>query len=104
MRISRLELQAKLEEILGSSNVYYQAPPNTGMKYPCIVYSFEELQVDKADNKPYILTGNWTIHHMFKNIKNDTIMEKMINSFLCCSHDRRIVNDGVYNDYYSLNE
>lgn len=104
MRMSRLELQAKLEEILGSSNVYYQEPPNTGMKYPCIVYSFNTVDVDKADNKPYILSGNWTITHIFKKLSNDTILEKMLNSFMGCSHDRRLKIDGIYNDYYTLKD
>ena len=103
MMINRLELQSKLEEILGSSNVYYQAPPNTGMKYPCIIYKFNNYNRMDADNKPYILSGNWTITHIYKSIKNDTIKETMINSFLGCSFDRRIVSDGVYNDYYTLN-
>lgn len=104
MVIERTELQSKLESILGSRNVYYQEPPNVGMKYPCIVYFFEKMEVSKADNRPYKLTGRWMIHHMYKSISNDSIMETMLNSFLCCAHDRRIKSDGVYNDYYSLYE
>lgn len=104
MIIDRLVLQSKLEEILGSSNVYYQEPPNTGMKYPCIVYSFNRIDMQHADNKPYVLTGNWTITHMYKKVSNDTIKEKMLSSFMGMSFDRRLKNDGVYNDYYTLNE
>ena len=82
MVIDRLALHKKLVDILGSTNVYYQEPPNTGMKYPCILYSFNSIIVDKADNKPYILTGNWTITHMFKKISDDTIKYDMLNEFL----------------------
>lgn len=102
--MTRLELQAKLEEILGSSNVYYQEPPNTGMKFPCILYELDKLQTRRADNKPYITSNRWTVHHMYKSVKNDTIMETMVNSFLRCEHDRRIKSDGVYNDYYTIND
>lgn len=104
MVIDRLALHKKLVDILGSTNVYYQEPPNTGMKYPCILYSFNSIIVDKADNKPYILTGNWTITHMFKKTSDDTIKYDMLNAFLGISFDRRIKTGGVYNDYYTLNQ
>lgn len=104
MVIDRLALHKKLVDILGSNNVYCQEPPNTGMKYPCILYSFNSIEVDKADNKPYILTGNWTITHMFKKISDDTIKYDMLNEFLGISFDRRIKTGGVYNDYYTLNQ
>lgn len=104
MVIDRLALHKKLVDILGSTNVYYQEPPNTGMKYPCILYSFNSIAVDKADNKPYILTVNWTITHMFKKISDDTIKYDMLNEFLGISFDRRIKTGGVYNDYYTLNQ
>ena len=104
MVIDRLALHKKLVDILGSTNVYYQEPPNTGMKYPCILYSFNSITVDKADSKPYILTGNWTITHMFKKISDDTIKYNMLNEFLGISFDRRIKTGGVYNDYYTLNQ
>ena len=104
MVIDRLALHKKLVDILGSNNVYYQEPPNTGMKYPCILYSFNSIIVDKADKKPYILTGNWTITHMFKKISDDTIKYDMLNEFLGISFDRRIKTGGVYNDYYTLNQ
>lgn len=98
---TRLEVQEMLEKILGSSNVYFQAPPNTGMKYPCIVYRFDRFGRDNADNQPYILTGRWEIHHMYKSIKND-IKENMLFAAPYVTFDRRIVTDGVYNDYYTI--
>lgn len=103
MVIDRLVLHQKLVDILGSSNVYFQEPPSTAMKYPCILYSFNTVNMRKADNKPYIMTGNWTITHMYKKVSNDTIRDTMLESFLGISFDRRIKSDGVYNDYYTLN-
>lgn len=101
--IARTDLQTMLEEILGSKNVYFQAPPNTGMKYPAIVYSFERFNRRDADNQPYILTGRWQITHMYKSIKND-LKEKFIFNLPHCSFDRRMITDGIYNDYYTLNQ
>lgn len=98
---TRLEVQEMLEKVLGSQNVYFQAPPNTGMKYPCIVYRFDRFHRDNADNQPYILVGRWEIHHMYKSIKND-LKETMLFIAPYVTFDRRIVTDGVYNDYYTI--
>ena len=50
---TRLELQTRLEEILGSRNVYYQPPENTKMNYDAIVYSFKGLNSTYADDEMY---------------------------------------------------
>ena len=99
--MSRNDVQKLLEEILGSNRVYFQEPPNTGMQYPCIVYDFLRPFVRHANNKPYIVTGYWQIHHMYKSIKND-LKEKMIFAAPYIAFDRRMKKDGVYNDYYTL--
>ena len=99
--MTRIEMQELLEDIIGNSNVYFQAPPNVGMKYPAILYSFENFDRRDADNKPYILSGRWQITHMYKSIKND-LKEKFIFEIPNCSFDRRIVADGIYNDYYII--
>ena len=98
---TRDDMQTLLESVLGSQNVYFQAPPNTGMKYPCIVYRFETFDRKNADNKPYLLTGRWEIHHMYKSIKND-LKVKMLFAAPWVEHDRRLVIDGVYNDFYTI--
>lgn len=36
---TRLELQSKLVELLGSKHVYYQPPESVKIEYPAIVYS-----------------------------------------------------------------
>lgn len=100
---TRNEIQTMLEEVLGSNNVYFQAPPNTDMKYPCIVYKFVKFNTLYADNQPYLVTGRWEFHHMYKYIKSD-LKEKFVFDIPFCSFDRRIVADGVYNDYYIINQ
>lgn len=49
----RLELEAKLRELLGSSNVYFQPPPSVQMQYDCIVYNRDNSSTDFANNLPY---------------------------------------------------
>ena len=92
-----------LEDVLESKNVYFQAPPNTTMTYPCIVYEFKRFNVDHADNKPYMVTGYWEIHHMYKSIKQD-LKEKFLFEVPFCRFDRRNVFNGVYNDHYTINQ
>ncbi len=97
------EIGDLLESILGKDRVYFQAPPNTGMKYPCIFYRFVRFNMNHADNKPYLVTGHWEIHHMYKDPKYD-LKEKFVFGVPFCAFDRRIVADGVYNDYYTINQ
>lgn len=60
--VRRLLLQAKLESFLPEGHkAWYQAPPNTGMKYPCILYDLDEVEVSFADNKPYRRVKRWKI-------------------------------------------
>lgn len=50
---SREELQIKLEELLGSRNVYYNPPTNLEMKYDAIRYSMSNIQTKYANNAKY---------------------------------------------------
>ena len=50
---SRLALQTKLEELLGSRHVYYQPPESLKMEYPAIRYSKNDIRVDRANNNSY---------------------------------------------------
>ena len=47
---SRLELQTLLEDLLESTNVYYQPPENLKMEYPCIRYYKDDIRGDYADD------------------------------------------------------
>ena len=46
---TRLELQSKLEELIGCKHVYYQPPKSVKMEYPAIRYSKKSIAVDHAD-------------------------------------------------------
>jgi len=51
--VQRSDFHAKLEEILGSENVYFQPPVDKKMVYPCIRYELDTLDVEHADNIPW---------------------------------------------------
>lgn len=50
---SRLELQAELEYVLGSKNVYFQTPESVKMKYDAIRYKLSGKNLKRANNKIY---------------------------------------------------
>ena len=47
---TRLQLQAQLEEMLGSRNVYYQPPESVKLEYPAIVYAKKEIKSTFAND------------------------------------------------------
>jgi len=55
---SRLTLHKTFEDILGSTNVYFQPPPTYKMRYPAIRYRRNDIQNTFADNGVYPQT-NW---------------------------------------------
>ena len=56
---SRLELQAELEDILGSENVYFQPPGSVKMSYPAIRYKLSGKDLKRANNKIYRKTNEY---------------------------------------------
>ena len=57
----RTQLQAKLEEILGNSRVYYQPPAGHTLEYPCIVYQRDYSLTAHADNTPYAVDKRYLV-------------------------------------------
>lgn len=57
--VSRLELQSKLEELLGNRNVYYNPPANLKMEYDAIRYSLGGVQTTNANNAKYSKTKRY---------------------------------------------
>ena len=57
----RLQLQTKLEEILGSSNVYFQPPENIKLRYPCIRFELAGIDTLRADDILYGSKSRYTV-------------------------------------------
>lgn len=93
-------LQFKLEEILGSRNVYYQPPEGFKLKYPAIVYSLEKIDTDKANNKNYIKNNRYAVIHIYKN-PDDSVTNELLE-LLYCSHDRQYKSENMIHDALTL--
>lgn len=99
---SRLELQNKLEELLGSRNVYYQPPENLKMEYPCIRYSRDGIDTKHADNVKYINTNLYQIIVISKKPDHEVIQKILdlpLSSFVD-HYAKDNLNHDIINLYY----
>lgn len=58
---NRTDLHEILKDVLGSNNVYFQAPTNTSIKYPCIMYKRSDIKTKFTDNLPSRLLKRYSI-------------------------------------------
>ena len=70
---TRLELQSKLEELLGCRHVYFQPPESVKMEYPAIVYSRSSIKKVSANNTGYLLTNKYSVVVIDKKPDNPVI-------------------------------
>lgn len=97
---TRLELQALLEDLLGSSNVYFQPPENVLMSYPAIVYNRNYLTSSYADNIPYLRTIRWQITVIDKD--PDSLIPDKIASLPLTIYVRHFTSDNLNHDIYDV--
>lgn len=100
MADKREELQAKLEEMLGSKNVYYQPPSSHLMSYPAIRYSRRNLDIKHADNKKYSKMTCYEIIVISKQ-PDHPVIEQLLD-LPYCSYDRHYVSDNLNHDSLTL--
>ena len=97
---TRLELQSKLEELLGSRNVYYQPPESLKIEYPAIIYTKDKIDVYRAGNRKYITNNRYSITVIDKKADNPVI--ERILDLPYCSHDRNYKSDNLNHDVLTL--
>lgn len=92
----RLELQAKLEELLGYKHVYYQPPENLKMEYPAIRYSRSKIVSTHADNTKY---HNYNCYDLVMiGHKPDNEVVAKILELPYTYYDRHYVYDNLHHD------
>ena len=96
----RIELQTKLEELLGSRNVYYQPPESVKMEYPAIVYSKEDIQTTHANGTVYSKKNRYSLIVISKK-PDDPVIDKLLE-IPYCSYDRSYKSDNLNHDVLTL--
>lgn len=97
---TREELQAKLEDLLGSSNVYYQPPESLKISYPAIIYSKNSITKTHADNKGYRMNTRYDITVVDRRPDHPVIQKLLDMPY--CSYDRHYVSDNLNHDSLTL--
>lgn len=97
---SRLELQTKLEMILGCRNVYYQPPENIKMEYPAIRYSKNNIRSTRANDKVYTKKTQYTLVVIDRKPDNPVI-DKLLE-LPYSSYDRNYKSDNLEHDVITL--
>lgn len=96
----RLELQAILEVILGSEDVYFQPPNNTQMNYPCVVYQADFYDTAHADNVLYQRTTRYQVTVISRDPDSD--IHHKVAQLPLCSFDRFFISDNLNHNVYNL--
>ena len=97
---TRLELQSKLVELLGSKHVYYQPPESVKIEYPAIVYYKNNLRITRADDLVYSKRNQYEIIVIDKKPDNPVI-DKLLD-MQYCSYDRHYNSDNLNHDVLTL--
>lgn len=97
---SRLDLQYKLEELLGVRHVYFQPPASVTMEYPAIKYSKSRIDTKKANDSTYSKFIRYELIVISKK-PEDPVIDKLL-ALPYCSYDRSYKADNLYHDVLSL--
>ena len=96
----RLTLNAELQEIIGpredgKRNVHFQPPESVKLVYPCIIYSRDDYDIDRADNSAYKRTQGYEVLVIEKDADSD-LTEKLLDHFQMIRVSRYYTSDNLY--------
>ena len=100
MARSRLELHKKLEDLIGSKNVYFQPPEGFKMRYPCIIYNLTYVGKLLADNEMYRDRTRYDVTIIDEDPDSD--YQKEIIKWPYCSFNRFYTADNLNHWVFEL--
>ena len=96
----RLELHSVLQELLGSSNVYYQPPESIKMQDDAIRYSKKTIDSKYANDRKYSTIDCYEII-VISRLPDNPVIKKLL-SLPYCSYDRHYVADNLHHDVLTI--
>lgn len=81
-------------------NVYFQAPPNTVMQYPCIRYEINDAETQFAGNAPYL--HEWRYQVMVIDRDPDSPIRDAIALLPKCRFQRSYPADDLHHFVFNL--
>lgn len=97
---TRLELDALLRALLGSSNVYFQPPPEHMLLYPCIIYSRTNIRSSHADDLPYKHDKQYTVTVIDPD--PDSELPDKLSKIPRSIFDRHFTTDNLNHDVFNI--
>ena len=97
---SRIDLQSKLEELLGSRNVYYQPPSTVMLNHPAIIYSKTRISSKFANDAKYSKMNCYELIVIDRKPDNPVI-DKLLD-LPYSSYDRHYESDNLHHDVITL--
>src|SRR4051812_48153219 len=94
----RLELHSLLSEI--ADHVYFQAPSNTQMQYPCILYEWDSEEKEFANNKGYLHTKRYQVTVVDQS--PDSALADLVGELAMCTFDRTFKAENLNHYVYNL--
>lgn len=98
----RLNLQAKLELLLGSRNVYFQPSTSVELKYPAIVYSRSNIPNRYANGAVYKQDDCYEVTVIDKD--PDSPIVRKVSRLPKCRFNRHFKADNLNHDVFTLYE
>ena len=97
---SRLELQAKLEALIGDPDrVWFQPPSEDQLKYPCLIYTVKDGEGWHANNHPYAFFPFYDVTYIYKDPdEGAAFVKKLMMAFPGIRYDRAWRVDNLYHD------
>ena len=96
----RLELHSVLQELLGSSNVYYQPPESIKMQYDAVRYSKKTIDSKYANDRKYSMIDCYEII-VISRLPDNPVIKKLL-SLPYCSYDRHYIADNLHHDVLTI--
>lgn len=96
----RLELHSLLQELLGSSNVYYQPPESIKMEYDAIRYSKKDIMSMHADDGKYVMRDCYELM-VISRLPDHPVIKRLL-ALPYCSYDRHYVVDNLNHDVLTI--
>ena len=99
-RNSRMELQEKLETLV--KHVYFQPPENVKMKYPCIVYERDGMNMKLADDEKYLPTIRYQVTYITTNPDTNDFILRLLESFKYIQYNRHFVSENLHHEIFTI--
>ena len=96
----RLELHSVFQELLGSSNVYYQPPESIKMQYDAIRYSKKSIDSKYANDRKYSMTDCYEVI-VISRLPDNPVIKKLL-SLPYCNYDRHYIADNLHHDVLTI--